>query len=186
MQPFIGEVRIWANSFAPLEWAYCDGQYYSPAQWPALFSVIGNAYGGNGVSNFRVPNLKRRVPMSWGQGPGLMDYNWGEMGGQEAVTLLPHQIPSHTHTMMNASGNVPIVTGSTNDISNNFWAIPQISPAGGGFVVNFDSHVQGSDEVTMDINALAKTGGGQAHENRQPYLAMPFCIALDGVYPNRN
>jgi microcystin-dependent protein len=172
MDPFVAEIRIFPFNFAPKGWAFCDGQLLPISQNTALFSLLGTTYGGDGKSNFALPNLQGRAPMQPGQGPGLSLHDLGETGGSEAVTLLASEVPSHTHTL-NASSQ------------------PGEDPSPGGEALArsvgaalYQTNVS-QNLVPMAPETLAPAGGGQPHNNLQPYLTLNFCIALQGVFPPR-
>lgn len=175
-EPFIAEVRIWANTYAPRGWSMCDGQLLQIAQNTALFSLVGTAYGGDGRTTFGLPNLKGRAPMHWGTGPGLTPRPYGASGGIPAVVLAENQLPRHTHTI---SGQ--LAAGDTNEPSNKHLAVD-------GFpnerIRNLKTNPTGT--TTMSASMLKNAGGGLSHENRQPFLALNFCIATVGLYPSRN
>ncbi|MDD5543530.1 MAG: tail fiber protein [Acidobacteriia bacterium] len=174
MDPFVAEIRIFPFNFAPKGWAFCDGQILPISQNTALFSLLGTTYGGDGKSNFALPNFQGSVPMHPGQGPGLSLHDLGETGGSDTVTLLTTEIPSHTHTV-NAQ-----TAGGLDDPSNHVWgAASNQRPA-----PNFYAPTSGNN-VQMNALALAETGGSQPHNNMQPYLTLSFCIALQGVFPPR-
>ncbi len=169
--PFVAEIRIFPFNFAPKGWAWCDGQLLPLSQNTALFSLLGTTYGGNGMSNFALPDLQGRAPMHPGQGPGLSLHDLGETGGSETVTLLESEIPSHSHalranTLDSADTNVPSPNAS--------FALS----SGGGLY-------QAASTGTLSDQALAPVGGDQPHNNLQPYLTFYFCIALQGVFPPR-
>lgn len=166
--PFVAEIRIFAGNFAPHGWATCDGQLLPLSQNTALFSLLGTTYGGNGKSNFALPDLQGRAPMFWGQGPGLSLRDIGESGGSETVSLLESEIPSHSHTIFAANDSG--LQGSP------IGAIPARANMYNNSVAN---------TATMSPNALAPVGGDQPHNNMQPYLTMTFIIALQGVFPPR-
>lgn len=170
MDPFVAEIRIFPFNFAPRGWAWCDGQLLPLSQNTALFSLLGTTYGGNGMSNFALPDLQGRAPMHPGQGPGLSLHDLGEMGGSETVTLLESEIPSHNHNLMVANLN----SQSTNPGNTNL---------GRGNPVKI--YTPGGSQVAMGTNSIAPTGGNQPHNNMMPYLTMYFCIALQGVFPPR-
>ncbi len=170
--PFVAEIRIFPFNFAPRGWAWCDGQLLPLSQNTALFSLLGTTYGGNGKSNFALPDLQGRAPMFWGQGPGLSLRDLGETGGSETVSLLESEIPSHSHAF-NASGapaDAQVPTG--NSPARIIGAQPYATPAGASLGM-------------MAPEALAPAGGDQPHNNMQPYLTFYFCIALQGVFPPR-
>lgn len=170
MDPFVAEIRIFPFNFAPNGWAWCDGQLLPLSQNTALFSLLGTTYGGNGKSNFALPDLQGRTPMHSGQGPGLSLHDLGETGGSETVTLLETEIPSHRHSLMAANLN----SQST---------IPTNNSLGRGNPVKVYS--TGAPSTEMGSNSLTPSGGSQPHNNMMPYLTMYFCIALQGVYPPR-
>jgi microcystin-dependent protein len=169
---FIGEIRIFGTNFAPVGWAFCDGQLMSISQNPALFSLLGTTYGGNGTSNFALPNFQGVSPIHFGQGPGLSPRDLGETGGTETVTLLASEMPTHTHAANCNSG-----MGDQYGPPGNFWA----TDAGG----NFEYNAGATPNMTMAAGALGPTGGNRPHNNLQPYLVMNFCIALQGIFPAR-
>ncbi|HWM93168.1 MAG TPA: tail fiber protein [Thermoanaerobaculia bacterium] len=171
--PFVAEIRIFPFNFAPKGWAWCDGQLLPLSQNTALFSLLGTTYGGNGKSNFALPDLQGRAPMHPGQGPGLSLHDLGETGGSETVTLLESEIPAHSHalTSQGAAGN------RTNPVGNSIARVAGATP-----------YLPASPTpplVSMSDQALAPAGGDQPHNNLQPYLTFYFCIALQGVFPPR-
>jgi microcystin-dependent protein len=171
--PFVAEIRIFPFNFAPKGWAWCDGQLLPLSQNTALFSLLGTTYGGNGKSNFALPDLQGRAPMHPGQGPGLSLHDLGETGGSETVTLLESEIPSHSHAMR-----------ASNDASTtNAPAGATVSrPFGRG---NNLFNTANASLVQMAPETLAPAGGDAPHNNLQPYLTFYFCIALQGVFPPR-
>lgn len=170
-EPFTAEIRIFAGNFAPRGWAFCNGQLLPISQNTALFSLIGTTYGGDGRTTTALPNLKGRVPMHPGRGPGLTSRRLGQRGGAEMITLSEAQMPTHKHTAMgtNNSANQRTPSGHT----------PAFGPGRG---TNF---YKSSTNVGA-FNRLTNTGGSQAHNNLQPFLAMNFIIALVGLYPSRS
>ncbi len=168
--PFIAEIRIVPFNFAPRGWAFCDGQLLPLSQNTALFSLLGTNYGGDGRSNFGLPNLQGRSPMQWGQGPGLSPRDIGESGGQASVTLTAVEMPSHSHGLMADPGSA--TTGAPSAAALATASAPAYGPP--------------SDPVAMSGNAISTTGGSAPHENRQPFLTLNFVIALQGVYPPRS
>jgi microcystin-dependent protein len=171
MDPFVAEIRIFPFNFAPKGWAWCDGQLLPLSQNTALFSLLGTTYGGDGKSNFALPDLQGRAPMHPGQGPGLSLHDLGETGGSETVTLLESEIPAHAHalTASQADGN----TGS-----------PAGQLVASGIGINMYAQASGST-TQLNPSAVAPAGGDMPHNNLQPYLTCFFCIALQGVYPPR-
>jgi microcystin-dependent protein len=169
-EPFVGEIRITGFNFAPVGWASCDGQLLSIAQNTALFSILGTTYGGNGTSNFALPNFEGRVPLHFGQGSGLSEINLGQSGGEESLVLTAAEIPAHTHAAKCNAG-----MGDQYGPPGNFWA----TDAGGN---NEYANVANS---TMAPGAIGLAGTSQPHTNLQPYLVLFFIIALVGIFPSR-
>jgi len=173
MDPFVAEIRIFPFNFAPKGWAWCDGQLLPLSQNTALFSLLGTYYGGDGKSNFALPDLQGRAAMHPGAGPGLTTRFLGESSGVETVTLLESEIPFHTHTVNSAPAVFP---GNTNIPGGNSFA-----KSGQGNAYHTATNLKSfSDE------ALAVAGGDLPHNNMMPYLTFYFCIALQGVYPPRS
>jgi microcystin-dependent protein len=171
MDPFVAEIRIFPFNFAPKGWAFCDGQILPLSQNTALFSLLGTTYGGDGKSNFALPDMQGNAPMHPGQGPGLSLHDLGETGGSETVSLLESEIPSHSHTLRADILDI----ADTNVVSPN----ASFALSSGGTLY------QAAGGATMSDNAITPAGGDQPHNNLQPYLALNFCIALQGVYPPR-
>jgi len=169
---FIAEIRIFPFNFAPKGWAWCDGQLLPISQNTALFSLLGTIYGGNGKSNFALPNLQGSAPMHPGQGPGLSLHDLGETGGSETVTLLESEIPSHTHTMR--AHNLDL-NESNAPTSNRSLAKS----------ANATAYAAAANFVNMSPQTLAPAGGSQPHNNMMPYLTFYFNIALQGIFPPR-
>lgn len=172
MDPFIGEVKLFAGNFAPRGWMFCDGQLLPIAQNSALFSILGTTYGGDGRTTFALPDLRGRVPLGPRRGAGLSDYREGQKGGVEHVTLTTSQMPNHSH-------GVRAVSSTGNDASpqNNVLA----NTAG------LDREYSNTNpDIQMSSNMIESTGGGQSHENRQPYLAINYIIAVQGIFPSRS
>ena len=170
--PFVAEIRIFPFNFAPKGWAWCDGQLLPLSQNTALFSLLGTTYGGNGKSNFALPNLQGSAPMHPGQGPGLSLHDLGETGGSETVTLLESEIPAHSHSVMAAP---TIVSGDSN------------IPGGNAFAKSSQGNVYtpAANLTQMSPNELTPAGGDLPHNNMMPYLTCYFNIALQGVFPPR-
>ncbi|MCR1782294.1 tail fiber protein [Nocardioides carbamazepini] len=171
--PFVAEIRIFPFNFAPRGWAWCDGQLLPLSQNTALFSLLGTTYGGDGKSNFALPDLQGRAPMHPGQGPGLSLHDLGETGGSETVTLLESEIPSHTHALqanLDGIGDTSVPSEEAALTASSGGALYRAGPPTG--------HHLGPE-------ALSPAGGDQAHNNMQPYLTFYFCIALQGVFPPR-
>ncbi len=172
--PFLAEIRIFAVNFAPKGWAFCDGQLLPLSQNTALFSLLGTTYGGDGKSNFALPNFQGMAPMQQGQGPGLSMRDLGEQSGEEALTLLESEMPAHTHGAQGVSG-----AGGQSPAPGTTWA-----DANQRGVSQYAA--SGTSNVAMSPLALSSSGGSQPHNNMMPYLMLNFCIALQGVYPARN
>ena len=170
MDPFVAEIRIFPFNFAPKGWAFCDGQILPLSQNTALFSLLGTTYGGDGKSNFALPDMQGNAPMHPGQGPGLSLHDLGETGGSDTVSLLESEIPSHSHAMRASASDATDTNPAANLLAKGI-GIGQYGPA--------------ASLVNMADNALAPAGGDQPHNNMQPYLTLNFCIALQGVYPPR-
>jgi microcystin-dependent protein len=170
--PFVAEIRIFPFNFAPKGWAFCDGQLLPLSQNTALFSLLGTTYGGDGKSNFALPNMQGNVPMHPGQGPGLSLHDLGETGGSETVALLESEIPSHSHSLNAAAPPGVVFAGdpTTAIARSSGGAIYQTSNAG---------------LVQMNPSAIAPAGGSLPHNNMQPYLTLNYCLALQGVFPPR-
>jgi microcystin-dependent protein len=171
--PFIAEIRMGGWNFAPRGWAFCNGQITSIAQNTALFSLLGTTYGGNGQTTFALPDLRGRMPIGRGQGPGLSPRSLGESGGQETVTLTQSQMPAHAHVAQGANTG-----GTTTDPNGAVWA----SSVGGRTPPPLYA-VPGNPQTMDPTNP---SGGSQPHSNLQPLLAINFVIALQGVFPPRN
>jgi len=171
--PFVAEIRIFPFNFAPKGWAWCDGQLLPLSQNTALFSLLGTTYGGDGKSNFALPDMQGNAPMHPGQGPGLSLHDLGETGGTETVTLLESEIPVHSHTM-----KATVENGTQGTLAPNITLATSI--AGSLYQSNTNSNL-----VTMNPQAISPAGGDQPHNNMMPYLTLYFNIALQGVYPPR-
>jgi microcystin-dependent protein len=170
--PFVAEIRIFPFNFAPKGWAWCDGQLLPLSQNTALFSLLGTTYGGNGKSNFALPDLQGRAPMHPGQGPGLSLHDLGETGGSETVSLLESEIPSHSHTLRASSDPADIFApGPGHVLASSIGAAAYNASATG--------------LVGMSPQSLSLAGGDAPHNNMMPYLTFYFCIALQGVFPPR-
>ncbi|WP_309667138.1 tail fiber protein [Tabrizicola sp.] len=173
-QPFVAEIRIVGFNFPPRGWAFCNGQILPLSQNTALFSLLGTTYGGDGRSTFALPNLQGSVPIQQGQGPGLTDRILGEVGGSENVTLLQSEMPQHTHSAVaDGSGG-----GNQSAPNGNAWSsLSGRTPP---------SLYNNAANTTMSPFAVGITGSSFPHNNMQPYLALNFIIALQGVFPARN
>jgi microcystin-dependent protein len=173
MDPFVAEIRIYPFNFAPKGWAFCDGQILPLSQNTALFSLLGTTYGGDGKSNFALPDMQGNAPMHPGQGPGLSLHDLGETGGSETVSLLESEIPAHSH----------FVRGHTADAGDNTAPASTVVLAKSNNGQAYQTVVTGLTQ--MASQALTPAGGDQPHSNMMPYLTLNFCIALQGVFPPR-
>jgi microcystin-dependent protein len=169
---YIGEIRMFAGNFAPSGWAFCSGQAIAIDQNTALFTLLGTTYGGDGVTYFRLPDLRSRVPIHQGQGPGPSSYVLGESVGQEQVALTPGQLPAHFHEFVSTAAP----TGDT--------------PAGnvlGGSASGPSMYASGTiNNVTLNSSASLPAGGNQPHANLMSYLCTSFIISLYGIFPSQN
>jgi microcystin-dependent protein len=171
LDQYLGEIRIFSFNYAPKGWAMCAGQLLPINQNTALFSLLGTQFGGNGTTNFQLPDMRSRVPIHAGSG-----YNIGETGGAEQVVLNINQIASHQHLMqaVNSPGAVETAIGNTLAQSNSTAASPNRYAAGS------------SNLTALNPASIQPVGGNQPHSNIQPFLAMNYCISLTGIYPSRN
>jgi len=171
MQPYIGEIRMFAGNFAPDGWLFCEGQQLAISENEALFQLIGTTYGGDGEETFNIPNLASRVPIHMGTGPDGTTYNIGEMAGTEEETLSTQQIPIHTHALVASEG-----TGQSANPEGNVLAQ---APAG------INPYFEDVPLANMNGNSVTPQGGSQPHENTQPFLCINFIIARIGIFPSQ-
>lgn len=177
--PFLAEVTMFGFNFAPRGWAFCQGQLLPISQNTALFSLLGTTYGGDGKSNFALPNLQGQAVVNAGQGPGLSPYYLGEETGSENVTLLTTEMPAHNHTLMATTTEGNTATASGNQLAKAYSGGKQAS-----YTANYLS--SNSPQTSLSPLALTAAGGSQPHNNMQPYLTLNFCIAMQGVFPPRS
>lgn len=170
-EPFVGEIRMFAGNFAPRGWAYCDGQLLAVSQNDALFSLLGTIYGGDGRTTFGLPDLRGRIPIHAGSGPGLSPRRLGSKGGAEQVTLTVNQLPSHTHPMQASQQNAL----QANPQDNVLATAPSI-----------DLYINDPPIERMASSSITSVGGSRSHTNEQPFLCVHFIIALFGIYPSRH
>ena len=172
-EPFVGEIRMFAGNFAPRGWAFCDGQLLAVSQNDALFSLLGTIYGGDGRTTFGLPDLRGRLPIHAGSGPGLSPRRLGAKGGAENVTLTTNQLPAHSHNIggNNAAGDSTTPSGHFAQDTN-----------GSNLYVGALS----STTTSMHSNMLTNVGGSRSHTNLMPFLCINFIIALVGIYPSRH
>jgi microcystin-dependent protein len=168
---YLGEIRMFAGNFAPFSWAFCNGQLIPIQQNTALFSLLGTTFGGDGVRTFGLPDLRGRLPVGQGSGPGLSTYTLGEIGGEENVTIALSTMPSHSHQLVSTAA-------PTSDVPTN--AVLG-TPASG-----VSLYAPAAPSGTLNPSANGSSGGGQSHTNVMPYLCTSFIIALTGVFPARN
>ncbi|GAB3430037.1 tail fiber protein [Massilia solisilvae] len=179
MDPYIGEIRLFAGNYAPTDWAFCNGQLLPISSNTILFSILGNRFGGDGVSTFGLPNLSGKAPLGMGQGPGLSNHNLATSDGSSTVTLVQSEMPVHTHAPRAYADN-----GNSN------------SPAGGEWAQYVDTSTRPptsamlysdgtSGAVQMNPLALGVAGSSMPHNNMQPFLAMNFIICLNGIFPQK-
>ncbi len=169
--PFVGEIRMFAGNFAPRNYALCDGQLLAVSQNDALFSLFGTIYGGDGRTTFGLPDLRGRVPLHYGSGPGLTPRVIGNKSGSETATVSEAQLPAHSHPMQ-----------ATEDLAD--------TPNPGGKIAarstSVDLYISEAPGTALRTDSITAVGGGQAHPNLMPYLCVNFIVALFGVYPSRN
>jgi microcystin-dependent protein len=166
MDPFLGEIRLVAFTFAPRGWALCAGQLLPINQNQALFALLGTTYGGDGRTTFALPDLRGRVPVGAGQSATGSSYELGSNGGQETVKLTASQLPAHSHSVRASSG-----ASTTRNPSNG------VAAAGGAYAA--------TGNAKMSTAMITRSGGGQAHDNRQPYVSLNYIIALQGIFPSQ-
>jgi microcystin-dependent protein len=177
--PFIGQITLLPYNFAPFGWAFCAGQLLPISQHTALFSLLGTTYGGNGTSNFALPDLRGRAPIGQGQGPGLSSYVMGSQQGVELVTLTTQTTPAHSH------GFPAFAAAATTNAPNG--ALPAEGQSGGRGGGPVNTYTAPGAAVSLAAGQVAAaTGGGAPHNNLQPYLTANWCIALQGVFPPRS
>jgi microcystin-dependent protein len=172
-QPYVGEIRMFAGSFAPAGWMLCQGQSLPISENDVLFQLIGTTYGGDGEQTFNLPNLASRVPMHMGQGPDGTTYQIGELAGTESVTLTTPQIPAHSHPVLAANGNQVLSPSNAASLA-----------AGTGSQQGLQLYGPATNLVAMNPAAVTVAGGSQPHENCQPFLCINFIISLFGVFPS--
>jgi microcystin-dependent protein len=175
--PFLAQITMFGGSFAPRNWAYCNGQLMSISQNSALFSLLGTTYGGDGVTNFSLPNMISRLPVHFGTGPGLSSYQLGQVGGTDSVTLNGNMMPAHTHSLNAAKTNATTATISNNALpaQPTVGASPFLYASGAGLTAH-----------NMAPGAVMTAGSNFPHTNMMPSLCVAFIIALQGMFPSRN
>lgn len=174
-ESFIGEIKMMATTFAPRQWAMCNGTIMAVNQNQPLFALIGAQYGGDARSSFALPDMRSRIPIHFGQGPGLQNYPLAAKAGVEEVTLQKSQIPAHTHSLQASNNSANTSTA----ISNVLATSPQ------GELAYLSGAVTGEVQKMSEL-AVRSTGGNASHNNMMPYLAINFIICLHGIFPSRN
>ncbi|QNQ10633.1 phage tail protein [Sphingomonas alpina] len=177
-QPFIGEIRMFGGNFQPLGWAFCDGRLLAISENDVLFQLIGTTYGGDGQSTFALPDLRGRLPVHMGTGPGLTTRVIGEKSGSEEVTLNVGQLPAHSHTLVasTAAATLPSPAG----------ALPgAVNPTATQYSFYVTPGTSTMNQTPMAATSISPIGGSQAHENRMPALNISFIISLFGVFPSQ-
>ncbi|RAJ80165.1 microcystin-dependent protein [Chitinophaga dinghuensis] len=195
MESYLALVYIFAGSFAPRGFVFCQGQLLSINANPALFSLVGTSFGGNGQATFGIPDLRGRVPVGAGQAPGLSNYVWGEIGGTESVTLGINNIPAHTHAMtstLTASPAASNADATTNTPSSTVApaVLPKMGVGPGAVTINgYGAPVAGTTLAPGNVSGTitaAVTGGNQSFSIRSPYLALNYIMVIQGIFPSRN
>ncbi|SMD45537.1 Microcystin-dependent protein [Aquiflexum balticum DSM 16537] len=180
MEPFVGQIIETPYNFAPLGWAFCDGSLLAISENDALFALIGTTYGGDGQTTFALPDLRGRMAIHVGQGPGLPFYSLGERAGAATTTLSVNNIPPHNHPIQASSAD-----GTQSNPSGAFPANANVVPERGADPVGVDAYAT-SANGTMAPGVVGNSGGGQAFNNMPPYLAVNYIIALFGIFPSRS
>ncbi|HET6434167.1 MAG TPA: tail fiber protein [Xanthomonadaceae bacterium] len=175
MEPFLGEIRLLPYTFAPVGWLDCDGRVLSIAENDALFALLGTTYGGDGVTTFGLPDLRGRLPVHQGQGPGLSPYTAGQMAGTETVTLTTAQLPPHTHAAA--------VTSASASTGTPGGAVQLGATTGETMYTN---DISGLPAIQAASAMVGAAGGTQPHDNTMPTLAVRYCIAVEGIYPTQS
>jgi microcystin-dependent protein len=180
MEGYIAEIRLFAGTFAPRSWAFCQGQIMSISQNTALFSLLGTTYGGDGQTTFALPDFRGRVAVGTGQGPGLPTIQLGQVAGETTHTLIATEMPAHSHTVAPGAYN-----GAPASSANPANAVPSIGKLpSSGETLNLFSTTAPNASMAPTTSSIA--GGSQPHNNMQPYLGMNYIICLEGIYPSRN
>lgn len=181
VEPFVGQLMLFGGNFCPQGWAQANGQILPISQYPALFSLLGTTYGGNGQSTFGLPDLRGRTPVGDGQGPGLSVISLGQVAGTENTSLTLSQMPMHTHTATYAPSANASTAPATHASPAAGRVLAQVQNAGAYTSASADTTLGGGGTV-----AVAPTGGSLPFSIRDPYLGMRWCIAIQGIYPSRN
>jgi microcystin-dependent protein len=179
-EPFVGQITVYGFNFAPRGWLQCNGQTLAISQYTALFSLLGTYYGGNGTSNFQVPNFQGNVPVNQGTGSGLSPYSLGQSTGVQNVTITSSTMAGHNHSLVASTTDGNVAKSAGNQLAKAFTG----SKGGASYTGNYLSTTAPNQNIAP--TSLSLVGGNQPHNNMQPYLALNFCIALTGVFPSRN
>ncbi len=181
MDPFLGEIKIFAGTFAPVNWHFCDGALLSISAYQPLYSLLGTTYGGDGVTTFAVPDLRGRIPIGQGSGPNLTPRLRGSSGGAEDVTLTDAQIPAHTHLIRAST----VTTASVVNPTNLTYLGPVVVPGQTGY--GYVNNITGGTKMTLDTSVVHPfVGGNQAHSNMMPTMTLNYIICTTGLYPQGN
>lgn len=175
MDAFTGEIRLFAGNYAPVDWSLCDGHAVPLSQYQALFALFGTLYGGDGVNTFGLPDLRGRVPIHFGTGPGLTNRPLASAGGAEDVTLSIANLPVHNHAWMANSAVASLATPAGNVLAN----------VGTGNTL-YETDATFNNAIAAPVNTLGYAGGNQPHENMMPFMALSFIVALQGIFPTQN
>lgn len=177
MEPYIGEISMFAGNYAPKGWAFCQGQLLSISQNSALFSILGTTYGGNGTTTFALPDLQGRSPIGAGQGPGLGSYSLGQLAGSETTTTISTQMPAHIHSL-----NASTADGTTNTPGNNTYLAKAVTPDR----QEVNLYTTTTPNTVLGAFSAGIAGGSQPQSIRDPYLTINYIIALEGIFPPHN
>lgn len=177
MDPYVGEIRMFAGNFAPVGWFFCDGSLLSISQYQVLFSLLGTTYGGDGTTTFALPDLRGRIPVGVGQGTGLSNYVLGQQAGAETVTLASANLPVHTHSLNASTAAATTATPGTG-------VVPAKCTA--GYVGYLSPTAAGASTKTLAPASVTNSPGGQPHANVMPGVCLNFIISSQGIYPSRN
>jgi microcystin-dependent protein len=187
---FIGQILLFPFNFAPVGFALCNGQLINIAQNTALFSLLGTTFGGNGQTTFALPDLRGRAPLAFGQGPGLDVYDMGQVGGSETIALTASHMPAHTHTLnvggLTANRKCQSGQGNQSVAASNVYGAETVGSSTTFSSAPPDADMQSGALSVGGAMTAVPSGGGQGHENRQPYLVLNYCIATTGVFPPRS
>lgn len=180
MDEFLGIIKLFAGNFAPRGWAFCQGQLLAISQNTALFSILGTTYGGDGRTTFALPDLRGRVPVGFGSGPGLPSFEQGQTGGEVAHTLLQPELPAHTHALAVSNANASVSTPA----QGNTIATPG-AMSGREFIPTL-GYTNTPPNTALNPQSVGVAGSSMPHNNMQPYLGLNYIICLEGIYPSRS